>query len=348
MSVSPERLENILNNAKTDGVSDIHLAANNKLKIRINGVLESVGDEILSSEEVKEIILLTMTAEQKAEFAGQFEYDYAFKFQDYCRFRANAFFNISGNCLVLRKIPKEIPELDNIYAPPIFRKFTQLNQGLVLVTGSTGAGKSTTLAAMINDINKTQKKHIITIEDPIEFAYESKESLINQREVNRSTKSFPSALRAALREDPDIILVGEMRDRETVELVLEAAETGHLVFSTLHTNNASDTVNRIVDMFSASEKSLATSLLSSALSGVISQRLVPRADITGRYPLHEILVATSAVKNLIREGNVPQIQSMLQVGSRYGMQTMADAASKAARNGTISQEVVEQLQPNKE
>lgn len=348
MTISQEQVGTILNYVSRYGVSDIHLSANNFVKLRINGVLESVGDGIVSSDDIKEIVRLTMSEKQQQEFAGKFEYDYAFRFQNICRFRANAFFNVNGNCLVLRKIPNEVPDLSTIGAPPILNEFIKLSQGLILITGATGTGKSTTLAAMIDNINQNQKKHIITIEDPVEFLYSSKQCLINQRELHRSTNSFADALRAALREDPDIILVGEMRDRETVELALEAAETGHLVFSTLHTNNAYDSVNRIVDMFPPDAKTLATSLLSSALEGVVSQRLVQKIDGAGRYPLHEILVATNAVKNLIREGNVPQIASMMQVGARHGMQTMVDCAAKAVRNGFIAPEVLEALQPKKE
>ena len=276
------------------------------------------------------------------------EFDFAYNFGDYCRFRVNAFHNISGACAVFRKIPSEIPDITEINAPDIIKDLCNLHQGLVLVTGPTGSGKSTTLASVINYINQNKQKHILTIEDPVEFVYKSDKSLINQRQIDQSTKSFPNALRAALREDPDIILVGEMRDPETIQLALSAAETGHLVFSTLHTNNAYESVNRILDVFPAESKGLATSLLSTGLSAVISQRLVPLKDGNGRHPIHEILISTNAVKNLIREGNIPQIYSMIQVGKKHGMQTMIESAEAAVSKGLVSDEILSILKPTKE
>jgi twitching motility protein PilT len=344
-----EVLNKILSCAKKDGVSDIHITPNQPVRVRLNGELVAVGSSILSVEDLEKIIALTMPTNADFDFFKQhWEFDYSYSFGDYCRFRVNAFCNISGSCAVFRKIPAKIPELSTLNAPEIVNDLVNLAQGLVLVTGPTGSGKSTTLAAMINRINQNKKKHILTIEDPVEFVYKSDQSLINQRQIDHSTKSFPNALKAALREDPDIILVGEMRDPETIQLALTAAETGHLVFSTLHTNNAYESINRILDVFPAESKGLATSLLSTGLSAVISQRLVPLKDGNGRHPIHEVLIATNAVRNLIREGNIPQIYSMIQVGRNKGMQTMYESAENAVAKGIISDEILSILKPAKD
>ncbi|MBL6784883.1 MAG: type IV pilus twitching motility protein PilT [Rickettsiales bacterium] len=341
-------LNKILSCAKKEGVSDIHVTPKNPIMVRINGKLTSLGSSILTADIILNIIKIMLDDEQFAIFKRDLEFDFAHNYVDYCRFRVNAFNNIWGPCLVFRKIPADIPDISSINAPDIIKKLADLEKGLVLVTGPTGSGKSTTLASMIDYINQNKQKHILTIEDPVEFVYQSNQSLINQRQLDQSTRSFPNALKAALREDPDIILVGEMRDPETIQLALTAAETGHLVFSTLHTNNAYESVNRILDVFPAESKSLATSLLASGLSAVVSQKLIPLKHGEGRHPIHEVLVATHAVRNLIREGNIPQIYSMIQVGSSYGMQTMIDSAQKAVNKDIISEEILETLKPSKD
>ena len=233
--------------------------------------------------------------------------------------------------------------LEDINAPEIFKKLTELHKGLILVTGPTGSGKSTTLAAMIDYINENQSKHILTIEDPIEFVHKTKRSLVNQREVGGNTKSFARALRSALREDPDVILVGELRDLETIRLALTAAETGHLVLGTLHTNSASKTIDRIIDVFPAEDKEMVRSMLSVSLEAVIAQALVRRADGTGRVAVQEILLCTPAIRNLIRENKVPQVASMMQIGSKIGMKTMKDAAYELLNAGVISSDVARTL-----
>ena len=340
-----DTLSKVLACAKKPGISDIHLIPNTPPRVRMNGKLVPVGQFILSAKDVEELLKVIINDIDYHEYSQKLEYDFSFDFEDICRFRANAFFNINGPCAVFRVIPTKIPKIDEINAPPLLLDLASLKQGLVLVTGPTGSGKSTTLAAMIEYINQNYQKHIITIEDPVEFQYVSANSLINQRQLHHSTKSFPNALKACLREDPDIILVGEMRDPETIQLALSAAETGHLVFSTLHTNNAYESINRIIDVFPAESKNLAVSLLSTSLSAVISQRLVTRKDEKGRFPLHEVLIATPAVKNLIREENIPQIYSMMQVGKKFGMKTMLDSAADAVAKGIIGSEIMKELKP---
>ncbi|MBT4922500.1 MAG: type IV pilus twitching motility protein PilT [Rickettsiales bacterium] len=343
-----EVLDKILSCAKKDGVSDIHVTPDYPIRVRLNGNLVPVGAFTLAANDIDSLLEVALSSENYARYKEDLEFDFAYNFGDYCRFRVNAFHNISGPCAVFRKIPAEIPNMKDINAPAKLLDFTKLHQGLVLVTGPTGSGKSTTLAAMIQHINQNHQKHILTIEDPVEFVYKSDKSLVNQRQIDQSTKSFPNALRAALREDPDIILVGEMRDPETIQLALTAAETGHLVFSTLHTNNAYESINRILDVFPDGSKGLATSLLSSGLSAVVSQKLVPLKEGAGRYPIHEILVSTNAVRNLIREDSIPQIYSMIQTGRQHGMQTMLESAEAAIAKGIIDPNILDVLKPTKE
>jgi twitching motility protein PilT len=279
-----------------------------------------------------------MTEDQRAVLERDLELDFLIAFGEKARFRINAFHNRQGTSAVFRTIPSSIPTLEQLDLPDVMRRFSELEKGIVLVTGATGSGKSTTLAAMINHINEDMNKHVLTIEDPVEFFHVSKKSLINHREVGTDTRSFARALKSALREDPDVILVGEMRDHETISLALTAAETGHLVFGTLHASSAPGAVNRILDVFPLGDREMARTMLSGSLEGVISQRLLKRADGSGRVGCYEIMVGTSAVRNLIRENQIPQIYSMIQTGSRYGMITMEDAIDDLVESKIITTE----------
>jgi twitching motility protein PilT len=276
-----------------------------------------------------------MNDKQRKEYEENLEVDFSFEIENLSRFRVNAFMQNRGAAAVLRTIPSEILSLEQLGAPDIFRKLIDQPTGLILVTGATGSGKSTTLAAMVDHINASKREHILTIEDPIEFVHQNKLSVLNQREVHRDTHSFNNALRSALREDPDVILVGELRDLETIRLAISAAETGHLVFGTLHTNSAPKTIDRIIDVFPAEEKSMIRSMLSESLRAVISQTLLKKTG-GGRVAAHEIMVGIPAIRNLIREGKVPQMYSVIQTGQGHGMQTMDQCLQKLAAQGVIS------------
>jgi twitching motility protein PilT len=315
--------------------SDLHLSAGNPPIIRANGLLKRVKADALSSDDIRTMLYSVMTEDQRAVYEKDMELDFAIALGEKARFRINGFTGRLGASAVFRTIPTEIPTFEDLSLPPVMRRFTELDKGLIIVTGPTGSGKSTTLAALINHINLHHSKHILTIEDPVEFFHTSKKSLINHREVGVDTKSFPRALKSALREDPDVILVGEMRDYETISLALTAAETGHLVFGTLHANSASKTVDRIIDVFPTGDKEMVRAMLSSSLQGVIAQTLLQRADGQGRIAAFEVLVGTNAVRNLIRENQIPQIFSMIQTGSRYGMTTMQDAVADLFEAGLI-------------
>lgn len=321
-----------------NGASDLHLSAGNPAIIRVNGQMKKVKTEVLSSDDIRSMLYSVMSEDQRAAYERDFEIDMAISFGEKARFRVNGFNTRNGSAAVFRTIPSEIPTMDQLDLPKAIRKFAALEKGLVLVTGATGSGKSTTLAAIINQINMHKNKHILTIEDPVEFFHTSQKSLINHRELGRDTHSFKAALKSALREDPDVILVGEMRDHETISLALTAAETGHLVFGTLHANSASKTVDRIIDVFPTGDKEMVRAMLSSALQGVVAQTLLRKADGTGRVGAFEILVGTNAVRNLIRENQIPQIFSMMQTGSRYGMITMEEAVNNLLQQGIISAE----------
>lgn len=319
------------------GASDLHLSAANPPIIRVDGGLKRIKSEALQSDQIKAMLYSIMTEEQRAEYEREQELDFAISFGENARFRVNAFTNRKGAAAVFRTIPTIIPTMEQLDLPSVMKRLADLEKGLVLVTGPTGSGKSTTLAAMVNHINLTRHSHILTIEDPVEFFHESKESLVNHREVGNDTKSFSKALRSALREDPDVILVGEMRDHETIALALTAAETGHLVFGTLHSNSAAKTIDRIIDVFPAAEKEMVRAMLSGSIQGVIAQTLL-RKKGGGRVAAHEILVGTNAVRNLIRENQLAQIYSMIQTGSRFGMQTMEDAVKNLLEAGIIEEE----------
>ena len=319
-----------------NGASDLHLSATSMPVIRVNGQLKRVKADVLSSDDIRSMLYSVMSEDQRATYERDFEIDLAISFGDKARFRVNAFNTRHGAAAVFRTIPSEIPTMEQLDLPPAIRKFADLEKGLVLVTGPTGSGKSTSLAALINQINQTKNKHILTIEDPVEFFHTSQKSLINHRELGRDTHSFKAALKSALREDPDVILVGEMRDYETISLALTAAETGHLVFGTLHSNSASKTVDRIIDVFPTGDKEMVRAMLSNSLEGVVAQTLLRRADGSGRVGAFEVLVGTNAVRNLIRENQVPQIYSMMQTGSRFGMITMEEAVNNLLQQGVIT------------
>ena len=319
--------------------SDLHLSAGLPPMIRVHGDIRRINLPEMSSEEVGQMITSVMNDQQRKLYQQNMETDFAFELPNVARFRVNAFTSNRGPAAVFRTVPSTVLTLEDLKAPRIFQKIADHPRGLVLVTGPTGSGKSTTLAAMINYINDTQPSHILTIEDPIEFVHHSKKALVNQRELHQHTHSFANALRSALREDPDVILIGEMRDPETISLALTAAETGHLVFGTLHTTGAAKTVDRIVDVFPAGEKEMVRSMLSESLRAVISQTLLKTRDGNGRVAAHEILISTPAVRNLIRENKIAQINSTLQTGQTHGMQTLDQSLQALVRQGVISPDV---------
>ena len=304
--------------AVKSGASDLHLSAGMPPMIRVDGDVKRINMPALAHKEVHAMVYDIMNDKQRKAFEEFYETDFSFEIPRLSRFRVNAFNHNRGAGAVFRAIPSVVKSLDEINAPKVFKDLCMLPRGLVVVTGPTGSGKSTTLAAMINHINDNRPNHILTIEDPIEFVHESRRSLINQREVHRDTLGFAEALRSALREDPDVILVGEMRDLETIRLALTAAETGHLVFGTLHTSSAAKTIDRIVDVFPAQEKEIVRSMLSESLRAVISQALLKRVG-GGRIAAHEIMIGIPAIRNLIREGKNAQMYSSIQTGQAPGM-----------------------------
>lgn len=322
--------------------SDLHLAGNNQPIVRIDGDLQRIKTDVLTADVIRAMLFSVMTEEQRAVYERDLEHDFAISLGQDARFRVNAFTNRQGSAAVFRVIPTKIPTMEQLDLPPVIRRLAELEKGLVLVTGPTGSGKSTTLASMINHINAKYPYHILTVEDPVEFFHTSKTSLVNHREVGNDTKSFGRALKSALREDPDVILVGEMRDHETISLALTAAETGHLVFGTLHSNTAAKTIDRVIDVFPAAEKEMVRAMLSSSVQGIIAQSLLKKAG-GGRVAAHEIMVGTNAVRNLIRENQLAQIYSMIQTGSRYGMQTMEDSVNDLLISGLVTQEVADEV-----
>ena len=317
--------------------SDLHLSAGVPPMIRVDGDVKRVNMPALTHKDVHSMIYDIMNDKQRKDFEEFLETDFSFEIPKLARFRVNAFNQSRGAGAVFRTIPSDILTLEDLQAPIIFKDISMYPRGIVLVTGPTGSGKSTTLAAMIHYVNENKPDHILTIEDPIEFVHESKRSLINQREVNRDTLGFSEALRSALREDPDVILVGEMRDLETIRLALTAAETGHLVFGTVHTSSAAKTIDRIVDVFPAQEKEMVRSMLSESLRAVISQTLLKRTG-GGRIAAHEIMIGTPAIRNLIREGKIAQMYSAIQTGQGQGMQTLDQNLQELMVKGLISKE----------
>ena len=317
--------------------SDLHLSAGLPPLIRVDGEMRKLNVPALDHKQVHALIYEIMNDMQRKEYEENLETDFSFEISGLSRFRVNAFVQNRGAAAVLRTIPNTVLTLDDLGAPEIFKEIINQPTGIVLVTGATGSGKSTTLAAMVDHINSHKREHILTIEDPIEFVHENKLSLVNQREVHRDTHSFSNALRSALREDPDVILVGELRDLETIRLAISAAETGHLVFGTLHTNSAPKTIDRIIDVFPAEEKAMVRSMLSESLRAVISQTLLKKVG-GGRIAAHEIMVGIPAIRNLIREDKVPQMYSVIQTGQATGMQTMDQCLQKMVAQGLITNE----------
>lgn len=316
--------------------SDLHISTKNPPIMRVSGDMLPLDMPPLEADDVKRMLYSIMTEQQRSEYERELEIDFSISFSDEMRFRVNAFNTIAGAAAVFRTIPTKILSLETLRTPDVLKKLCHLHKGMVLVTGPTGSGKSTTLAAMVDHINQNFNKHILTVEDPVEFVHKSKKSLITQREVGASTQSFAKALKSALREDPDVILVGEMRNLETIQLALTAAETGHLVMGTLHTSSAAKTVDRIIDVFPADDKEMVRAMLSVSLEAVIAQTLVKKADGKGRVAAHEIMLGTPAIRNLIREAKIPQISSMIQMGSKIGMTTMRDSLNRLYENGEIT------------
>ena len=329
-----------------NNASDLHLSAGvppmirvdgdmRKLKVTDNATLEVTDMPPLDVSTIHNLVYDVMNDFQRKEFEETLECDFSFEVKGLARFRVNVFNQNRGMAVVFRTIPSKVLTLEELHCPDVFKKIASYPRGLVLVTGPTGSGKSTTLAAMVDYVNETQHSHILTIEDPIEFVHQNKNCLVNQREVHRDTQSFSNALRSALREDPDIILVGELRDLETIRLALTAAETGHLVFGTLHTNSAAKTIDRIIDVFPGAEKDMVRSMLSESLRAVISQTLM-RKNGGGRVAAHEIMIGIPSIRNLIREDKIAQMYSMIQTGAQHGMKTLdADLKSLVSR-GIIS------------
>ncbi len=318
--------------------SDLHLVVDSEPQVRIDGRLAPLNLPKLTGEEIQEACYSLLTEKQKKEYEEKLELDFAFTVPNVGRFRANYYRTLEHVAAAFRIIPATIPSIDELGLPQIFKKLVHREKGLILITGPTGSGKSTTLAAMLNEINETERKHIITIEDPVEFIHKHKKSLFSHRELGHDTKSYANALKYALREDPDVILIGEMRDQETIQAALTAAETGHLVFGTLHTNSAPGTITRIIDAFPGNLQSQIRAQLASSLVAVIAQTLVPKKG-GGRIAVHEILISNPAIANLIRENKLHQLYSQMQLNQQNtGMQTQTDVLKKLLMEGVIDKE----------
>ncbi len=320
-----------------NGSSDLHLSAGEPPMIRVDGDMRRINVPTMDHKDVHDMVYDIMNDKQRKDYEEFLECDFSFEIPGLARFRVNAFNQNRGAGAVFRTIPSEIMSLEQLKAPKIFEQISDTPRGVVLVTGPTGSGKSTTLAAMVNHKNMTEYGHILTVEDPIEFVHVSKKCLINQREVHRDTLGFNEALRSALREDPDVILVGEMRDLETIRLALSAAETGHLVFGTLHTSSAAKTIDRVVDVFPAAEKDMIRAMLSESLKSVISQTLLKKAG-GGRVAAHEIMMGTPAIRNLIRENKIAQMYSAIQTGQQFGMKTLDQDLQQLVQKNVVTRQ----------
>jgi len=330
-----------------NGASDLHLSAGLPPMIRVDGDVRRINVPPMEHKDVHRLVYDIMNDKQRKDFEEYLETDFSFEIKGLARFRVNAFNHNRGAGAVFRTIPSKILTLEELNCPAIFKDISDNPRGLALVTGPTGSGKSTTLAAMIDYVNDNHHGHILTLEDPIEFVHESKKCLINQREIHRDSLGFNEALRSALREDPDVILVGEMRDLETIRLALEAAETGHMVFGTLHTSSAAKTIDRIVDVFPAAEKDMVRSMLSESLRAVISQTLMKRVG-GGRVAAHEIMIGIPAIRNLIRENKIAQMYSAIQTGQQYGMQTLDQNLKQLVEKGQVSKQEARAKAANKD
>lgn len=328
--------------------SDLHLSAEMPPIIRVDGRMRKIDIPPMTNKEVHDLLYDIMNDQQRKVFAEELETDFSFEIPGLARFRVNVYTQLHGSAGVFRTIPAEVQSLEDLKTPALFKHIAEYPRGLVLVTGPTGSGKSTTLAAILDYINTNYAKHIITIEDPIEFVHKSKKSLISQREVHKDTLGFSQALRSSLREDPDVILIGEMRDIETIRLALTAAETGHTVFGTLHTSSAAKTIDRIIDVFPAGEKDMVRSMLSESLRAVIAQTLLERKSGSGRIAAHEIMIANPAIRNLIREDKIPQMISTIQTGQALGMQTLDQCLQKLVRDDLVKKEDAYVKAENKE
>lgn len=336
--MSQVRIHEMLTFAVQHKASDIHLGAGEIPSVRIDGDVRRLDLESLTVDDARRMAYSIMNEKQKSRFESELEVDFSIGLQGLARFRVNVFTQARGVGMVLRQIPSRVMTLDELGAPTVMHQIASYRKGLVLVTGPTGSGKSTSLAAIIDHINKNRAEHILTIEDPIEFVHTPHKCLINQREVGSHTKSFAVALRSALREDPDVILVGEMRDLETVSLALTAAETGHLVFGTLHTNSAPETIDRIIDAYPHEQQAQVRTMLSTSLAAVVTQTLIRKERGPGRVAAHEVMICTNAIRNLIRENKLHQIPSIMQASKNDGMQLMASSVRELVERGIISRQ----------
>ena len=336
-------IKKLLQSVVAHGASDLHLVSRSEPQIRIDGKLRAVNLPILTGEDIEEMTYALLTEKQKKAFEEELELDFALLLPNIGRFRANYYRTLGDIAAAFRIIPTKIPSLDDLDAPKIYKELIKREKGLVLVTGPTGSGKSTTLAAMLNEINMTEHKHIITVEDPVEFIHKNNKCVFSHRETGTDTSSFAKALKYAMRQDPDIILIGEMRDKETIEAALTAAETGHLVFGTLHTNSAPGTINRIIDVFAGDEQGQIRAMISTSLVAVVSQILLPKHG-GGRVAAPEIMVSNHAIANLIREDKVHQIYSQMQLGQgQSGMQTQTQVLERLVKNGVITKNIAIQF-----
>lgn len=339
-------LDKLLSYAIDSGASDLHLSVGSIPMVRINGTMEALNMEVLKQGDMESILPQVLDDQQLKKFEENKEIDFSASLAGKSRFRVNFFNQIKGLAGVFRTIPEVVKDFDDLGIPPVLKELALLDRGLVLLTGPTGSGKSTTLAAMVDHINTQRKCHIITIEDPVEYYHHTKESLINQRELGANTHSFANAMRSALREDPDVILVGEMRDLETISLALTAAETGHLVLSTLHTSSAVKTIDRIIDIFPSSQKGQIRSMLSESLEAVIAQKLLKHKNGKSRVPACEVMIANTAIRNLIREDRIYQIPSIIQAGGVDGMQSLDQDLQRLLSNSSIERKVAQGIAEN--